>query len=319
MKRVKTGVFLRVTGWILIGSTSAAALSPGLEAAAAEPLDAARVVVQTLAQTDEADVLLFPARVRSAVQTKIFAETESVVRLVPVHVGQSISKRDRVMTLQHTDPVYEYAPVKITSPVAGIVSSIEVTEGTNVTKGQWLATVTDPSKLKVSIEIPAQDLAKIRAGMTGEFRATAGAEAYRVAVVGVSPLVDPKTGTAPADLAFRAENGKAASPSAPVMPGTLGQVTLKANLHPAILIPEDAIVYRDGKAMVRKLEGEKMKLTPVEVGDRRRGSIEVKKGVAAGDRVITRSSRFVSDGEVVKIEDDRSAADASARAGKAKS
>jgi multidrug efflux pump subunit AcrA (membrane-fusion protein) len=92
--------------------------------------ETARVVVQTLATTEESDVLLFPARIQSSVQTKIFAESEGVVRLIPVHVGQAVSKRDRVMTLQHTDPVYEYAPVKITSPVGGIVSSVEVTEGT---------------------------------------------------------------------------------------------------------------------------------------------------------------------------------------------
>jgi multidrug efflux pump subunit AcrA (membrane-fusion protein) len=265
--------------------------------------ETARVVVQTLATTEESDVLLFPARIQSSVQTKIFAESEGVVRLIPVHVGQAVSKRDRVMTLQHTDPVYEYAPVKITSPVGGIVSSVEVTEGTNVTKGEWLATVTDPSRLKVLIEVPAQDLAQIRRGMIGEFRASAGSSPRAVDVVGVSPLVDAKTGTAPADLAFKKD--KTTDVSAAIMPGTLGQVTLRANIHPAMLVSEDAIVYRDGKAMVRKLDGDKMKLTAVEVGDRRRGNVEVKKGLAPGDRVITRSSRFVSDGEVVKIEDEK--------------
>ena len=267
-----------------------------------DSLDTARVVVQTLATTEEADVLLFPARIQSAVQTKILAESEGVVRLIPVHVGQTISKRDRVMTLKHTDPVYQYAPVKVTSPVAGVVSSVEVTEGTGVTKGQWLATVTDPSRLKIAIEIPAQDLAKVRPGMVGEFRSAPGAEAKEVAVVGVSPLVDAKTGTAPADLKFVTKKVEGASP---VPPGTLGQVVLRANLHPAVLISEDAVIYRDGKTMLRKLEGDRMKLVAVELGDRRRGSVEVKKGVAAGDRVITRASRFVSDGETVKVEDEK--------------
>ncbi len=287
----------------LIGAIGLAGSFPAF----ADLNDTPRVVVQTLATTDEADVLLFPARVQSAVQTKIFAESEGVISLVPVHVGQVITKRDRVMTLTHTDPVYQYAPVKIISPVGGTVSSLEVTEGTNVTKGQWLATVTDPSRLKVMIEIPAQDLPKIHAGMSGEFRASAGATPQTVNVIGVSPLVDPKTGTAPADLAFpKAKKGELSTANLSVMPGTLGQVVLKANLHPAILIPEDAIIYRDGKAMIRKLDGEKMKLVAIEIGDRRRGNVEVKKGVAAGDRVITRSSRFVSDGEAVKIEEEKS-------------
>ncbi|MBS1960848.1 MAG: HlyD family efflux transporter periplasmic adaptor subunit [Bdellovibrionales bacterium] len=296
------------------------ALAPSF--AQADPLDTAHVVVRKLETTEESDELLFPARVQSAVQTKIFAESEGVVRLVPVHVGQAISKRDRVMTVQHTDPVYQYAPVKITSPVGGIVSSLEVTEGTNVTKGQWLATVTDPARLKIQIEIPAQDLPKILTGMTGEFRASAEAAPRTVRVLGVSPLVDAKTGTAPADLAFaEAKRAKGAKPSGEplaVLPGTLGQVVLKANLHPALLVPEDALVYRDGKTMVRKLEGDKMKLTAVEIGDRRRGSVEVKKGVSAGDRVITRSSRFVSDGEAVKIDEEKTADEGAANAAKAK-
>jgi multidrug efflux pump subunit AcrA (membrane-fusion protein) len=276
-------------------------LAPAL--AQADALDTARVVVQTLATTEEADVLLFPARIESAVQTKIFAETESVVRKIPVHVGQEISKRDRLMTLQHTDPVYRYAPVKITSPIRGIVSALEVTEGANVTRGQWLATVTDPKRLKIEIEVPAQDLAKIHPGMVGEFRSTPGAEPRGVDVVGVSPLVDSKTGTAPADLTFK--KSVAGGSTVAVRPGTLGQVTLKANFHSALLVPEDAIVYRDGQTMVRKLDGEKMKLTAIEIGDRRRGRVEIKKGLLPGDRVITRSSRFVSDGEVVKVENEK--------------
>jgi multidrug efflux pump subunit AcrA (membrane-fusion protein) len=297
---------MRTFGRLWIGSGIAVMSAAGFVAPSVsygDSTETARVVVQTLATTEESDVLLFPARIQSSVQTKIFAESEGVVRLIPVHVGQAVSKRDRVMTLQHTDPVYEYAPVKITSPVGGIVSSVEVTEGTNVTKGEWLATVTDPSRLKVLIEVPAQDLAQIRRGMIGEFRASAGSSPRAVDVVGVSPLVDAKTGTAPADLAFKKD--KTTDVSAAIMPGTLGQVTLRANIHPAMLVSEDAIVYRDGKAMVRKLDGDKMKLTAVEVGDRRRGNVEVKKGLAPGDRVITRSSRFVSDGEVVKIEDEK--------------
>jgi multidrug efflux pump subunit AcrA (membrane-fusion protein) len=259
--------------------------------AATEP---AKVRTQVLKKIEDSNLLLFPARAYSRVETNLYAEYEGIVQTLPLNVGQKVSKNGTLMMIQNTDPVYQYAPVRIYSPVGGVVSAMEVKQGTHVTKGELLATVTDPSKLRVTIEIPAQDLPYIQAGKLGDFKSANSSNVAPVKVLGVSPLVDPKTGTSTADLEILKGNT--------IPAGMVGQVSIKTDVHQAILISEDALTYRDGKPMLRTLINGKMKLAPVELGMSRRGNVEIKSGAEEGQTVILRSSRFVSEGETVAIE-----------------
>lgn len=291
--------------WVRVVGAVSVALFYALPAPAAidpnaAPVDHAKVLVKAIALGEESDVLTFPARASSLVQTKIYSESDGVVRSLPVNVGSRITKRSEILVIRHTDPVYQYAPVRVTSPVSGIVSSLEVTEGTQVTRGQILATVTDPLKLRISVEVPAQDLSSLPAGLVGEFKASSLREPIKVRVLGVSPFVDAKTGTASAELTILDAVEKSG-----IMPGMLGQVSLKTNIHSAISIPEDAIIYREGKTLVRLLVDGKVKLSPVDVGARRRGNVEVLKGMKDKDALILRASRFVTEGETVEIETDK--------------
>jgi RND family efflux transporter MFP subunit len=241
------------------------------------------------------DTLLFPARVFSRVQTNLYAESEGVIRSLPVNVGGRIKANGTLAVIQNTDPVYHYAPVRIFTPVGGVVSALEVRLGTHVTKSQLLGTVTDPSKLRLAIEVPAQDLASIHAGMLGEFRSPTLLKNPEVKVIGLSPMVDPKTGTASAELELTKGETLPA--------GTVGQISLKANAHSAITIPEDAIQYREGKPIVRVLADKIVRNRDIELGVSRRGNVEIKAGLKPGESIVLRASRYVSDGETVVVEE----------------
>jgi len=262
-----------------------------LRADAAE--DPATVQIQTIKKEEASDLLIFPARTYSRVQTNLYAEYEGNVQTLPPNVGQKVERHGLLMTIQNTDPVYQYAPVKVLSPVSGVVSAMDVKQGTHVTKGQLLGSITDPSKLRVTIEVPAQDLNSIQAGEKGEFKA-ANFQSLPVKVLGVSPLIDPKTGTSTADLEIIQTS---------VLPaGLVGQVMIKSGTRQAMMIAEDSVIYRDSKPMLRLLIDHKMKLAPVELGRSNRGMIEIKSGIEAGQIVIMRTSRYLSEGEIPIVE-----------------
>jgi multidrug efflux pump subunit AcrA (membrane-fusion protein) len=261
------------------------------------------VVVRELKPAEISELLSYPARAVARVNTTVLAEADGVVKQIHTPLGRRVAARQKILTLMHTDPVYQFAPVVVTSPVAGVVSAVDVTEGSQVTRGQRLATVMDPRQVQLIVEIPATDLAAVAPGLAGQFHANGMATEVPVRVRGVSPVVDPATGTATAELELTAAPAGSGAPTGTVVPGVLGQVRFKAQVHQGFSVPDHALVYRGQDTLVRLLEGDnaggKVKEVVVTVGQKRGGLVEILRGVRAGDRLIERASRFVANGEAV--------------------
>jgi multidrug efflux pump subunit AcrA (membrane-fusion protein) len=283
------------------------ALSGGLARAAVEKKPA-QVFVDQARRQELADAYVYPARAVPLVNSVLAAEVDGVVSRIDAPLGARVRRGQRVLTLRHTDPVYRYAPVAVTAPVGGIVSGVEVSEGTQVTRGQRLASVTDPARLRLVVEVPAPDLAAIHAGLVGEFRVTGG-EPRPVRVRGVSPFVDPASGTASAELELLplpkpVAGGPGAAAKVPPLPapGQIGQASFRANSRQGVQITEDAVFYRGNDTFLRVIDAaRKVRFRPVKLGSRSRGQVEVLAGLGDGEDFVVRASRFVPEGETVEI------------------
>jgi len=259
------------------------------------------VFTQVLKQVELFDQLSYPARVVSKVNTTVLSEADGVVSRIFAPLGKTIRRNERVLQITHTDPVYQYAPVALTSPVSGVVSSVEVTEGTQVTRGQRLATITDPAQVRLVAEVPSPDLPFVSPGTLGEFRLDPQAAALPVRVTGVSPFVDPATGTATCELEL--EHSPKNPADLPLRPGQVGQIAFKAGAHSGIRVPDYSIVYKGAGTFVRLLDGGKAHQVAVALGHKQRGLVEIVGGVKEKDVLIERASRFVADGEAVSVQD----------------
>jgi multidrug efflux pump subunit AcrA (membrane-fusion protein) len=256
------------------------------------------VTIQTAKMSDLFEKLSYPARVESKVNASIFSESEGVVTKILTPLGTSIHRNGKVVVIKHTDPVYQYAPVVLTSPVDGVVSQVAVTEGSAVTKGQLIASVTNPKLVRTIIEVAAGDLPLISKGLTGQLSLNNREnQVFDVRVIGVSPFVDPVTGSATCELEI-IQGSKPIS----ISPGVVGQVNLKVNFHKGFVLPDYAIVYKGNDTFVRVVENGAARKIPVTVGKKERGQVEIIKGLKSGDVVIERSSGFVGDGEKVQVQ-----------------
>lgn len=254
------------------------------------------VLVQPARRSDLFEVLTYPARVAPKINANVLAESEGVVAQIRTPLGTRVARGKPLLVLKHTDPVYQYAPVVITAPVSGVVSAVEVTEGTLVTKGQRLATVTDPSRVRITVEVAAVDLSKISAGLESELKVPGQTLAVKVRVQGVSPYVDPATGTALCELAVL--------PGEPALaPGIVGQVNFKVNQHLGFTLPEHAIVYKGLETFVRIVDKGKAKYLSVKLGAKSRGNVEVATGLNEGMTVIERANGYVGEGEAVTVQE----------------
>lgn len=263
-----------------------------------EPEKKPLVFVNTIQNTEIFDVLTYPARITAKINASILSESDGVVKKILTPLGRPVRRNQKIMILSNTDPIYNYAPFTVRSSVTGVVSKIAVTEGSRVIKGQQLAQITDPSQIRVEVEVAVSDLSSIKAGLEGMLSISSREEYFPLKVLGVSPYVDPATGTATAELSLVKKDKK--TPALP--PGLVGKVTFKAREHKGVQIPEHAIYYKGRDPIVHVVDKGKVKYTPVTLGQTRQGFVEILKGINKDTMIVVRSNKFVADGEEVDIQ-----------------
>ena len=186
------------------------------------------------------DTLSYPAQILPKIEASVLAESQGSVEKIFVTLGKQVKKGETLLAVKQVDPAYNYVPMKITSPINGIVTQILTTEGNVVGKAQVLVKITDPSVYKIKIEITSSDLVGLRAGMTGTLYVSGGKLTFPVRIVGMAPVLDFYTGTSPAELELipsKENKGK-------MLPmGEIGQVVFQTNMHSGFEISADAINY----------------------------------------------------------------------------
>ncbi|MBF0207809.1 MAG: HlyD family efflux transporter periplasmic adaptor subunit, partial [Oligoflexia bacterium] len=214
----------------------------------------ATVFTEKVAFTEIHDHLVYPAKVVPKVISNINADIDGVVDSILKKLGDKVSSGEAVSVLKHTDPLYQYAKLKVFSPIKGLVSAVHVSEGQQVNRGQKLLEVTDPQKIKIIVEIPSFDLVHIRNQKRAEIKSIDikssdnengsdsgkdGSKEIYADVIGLSPNLDPVTQTASCELESKQY----------LFPHSLIQVIFEMNKRKSIMIPEEAIFYKNRTPM----------------------------------------------------------------------
>jgi len=84
-------------------------------------------------------------------------------------------------------------------------------------------------------------------------------------------------------------------------PGMYGQMKLSIAAHGAgLVVPDDALIFRDGKSYVPVVREDKLRLIPVTLGDDDGVHIQVSGDITANDLVALSVGQAVEDGEIVR-------------------
>lgn len=259
------------------------------------PANKTVVITEELKSQRIYDEVTYPARVSARSEAALLSEIDGLVESIAAPLGKKIAANTVVMKIKHTDPVYRFQTYTLRSPIEGVVSQLPISVGSRVVKGQLVASLIDPSRPRIMLEVPGTDLPDFAKDLVGQF--SAGTAVLPVVVKGVSPQVDPATGTASVELAFAGE----ATQKLPV-PGLMGKVIFRLSDHEGVQVPESALLYRNEKTLIRVVEDNKIRIVPVTTGKMRRGLIEITDGLGAGTHVVLRSSAYVIDGEEVQVQ-----------------
>ena len=171
-----------------------------------------------------------------------------------------------------------------------------ISVGEYVQPGQPIVTLDDTDPLKGDFRVPEAYSNSLRVGQTVQLRVDA---APGRVFSGQVYAIDPKVDAAGRNLMVRA---RVPNSDRSLRPGMFIQVRLVIEEKPnALMIPEQAIISRGGGQIVYKVVDGKVEEAAVTVGLRRRGQVEITKGLSPGDTVITAGQIKVRPGSPVKL------------------
>ena len=197
---------------------------------------------------------------------------------------------DQIRLVESSGTVH--ARLVVTSPADGIVAELGTREGMTVTSGALLFRINGLDTVWVNAELPESQVSLVRPGNAVEARAPA---LPGIVFSGRISALLPEINAATRTLKARVE---LANPGRRLVPGMFATINFTpATRREALLVPTEAVI-QTGKRSVVIVAQDDGRFAPVnvETGIEAGGRTEIRKGLAAGQKVVV-SGQFLIDSE----------------------
>ncbi len=184
---------------------------------------------------------------------------------------------------------------KLYASFSGYIGSDNLSVGDYVSAGQKLATIVDKDHLKIVYTLAEKYASQSKLGQT----VTVNFSNNRTAsgeVTFIAPIIDSDTGTITLHANIK-------NPNITLTPGEYVSVTQTIGQKQSLVVPEESIVASLQGYHVFTLVNNKAQSTTVSIGSNNFGSVEITKGLKAGDIVIVKGIQNIKDGQTVKVDD----------------
>jgi membrane fusion protein (multidrug efflux system) len=186
----------------------------------------------------------------------------------------------------------------IRAPFAGVVGLSDIAPGALINPGAPIVTLDAIDTIRVDFQVPDAELASVHEGQA----ITASVDAYpgeKIAgrIAKLDTRIDEKTRA----LTARAEFP---NPSRRLKPGMMMRVAVARGQRQALSAPESALAVQGDSAFVYVVMQKDGKMVadqrPVVTGARQDGFVELKDGVAVGDRIIADGLNKIQAGQSIR-------------------
>ena len=181
--------------------------------------------------------------------------------------------------------------ITLTAPIGGVVAELMAREGTTVMPGATLFRLNGLSTVWANAEIPESQAGLLRPGATVEARSPAlPGTVFKGKVQAILPEVSPSTRTLKARVEL-------ANPGSQLAPGMFVSVALGARTEQGLMVPTEAVIQTGKRTVVMLAEADgRFRPVDVDIGIEAGGQTEIKRGLAAGQKVVV-SGQFLVDSE----------------------
>lgn len=182
---------------------------------------------------------------------------------------------------------------RVLAPDNGQISARSATVGAVTQPGQELFRLIRGGRLEWRAEVPAAELARIRAGMAARITPVGG-PAVPGRVRRVAPTVDANTRNGLVYVDLPAPGDARA--------GMFARGEFELGQAKGLTLPQSAVVLRDGFSYVFRLtDASRVSMVKVATGRRVGDRIEILSGIDADVRVVANGGGFLSDGDTVRV------------------
>ena len=181
--------------------------------------------------------------------------------------------------------------ITITSPISGVIQTLDARAGVTLAMGQTLAQVTGLSTVWLNAAVPEAQASAVRIGQSATASLTAfPGETFGGRIIAILPTTQADSRT----LTVRIE---LTNPSGRLRPGMYAQVALGGDTRAGLLVPSEAVIRTGTRNIVMLAKGDG-RYHPAEVRTGREGGgqTEILEGLAVGEKVVA-SGQFLLDSE----------------------
>jgi membrane fusion protein, multidrug efflux system len=193
----------------------------------------------------------------------------------------------------------------VRAPFAGTVAKRHVQPGEKVSLDSSIVTLVDLRQMVLEAAVPAGDIPAVSIGQRARFRVGGfGAREFDGEVQRINPIT--ADGSRAITIYIAVPN-----PNQALKGGMFAQGALTLdNVAPVLAVPQRAVHEEAGAAFVYTLRDEKIARTAVKIGPAAPGGsfVEVRDGLAAGDRVIVTEITAEQVGQRVIVRSDSGSA-----------
>ena len=262
------------------------------DAVQADLAQARAVVAEASASAQEATANA--DRVRALLNTGVFSGQQSSQYLTAEQTAKArVESAKAVMAAQ----LLRLKNTEVRASDSGIISTRLATVGAVVGAGSELFKLIRQGRLEWRAEVGASELYRLPVGAAVSVAAASGSPVTgRVRTV--APTVDPQTRSGLVYVDLPSEPSKQAGLKA----GMFASGEFELGSSPALTVPQQAVVVRDGFSYVFRLNADqRVSQLKVQTGRRVGERVELLDGVGAESSLVASGAGFLNDGDLVKV------------------
>ncbi|MGI5901493.1 MAG: efflux RND transporter periplasmic adaptor subunit [Desulfitobacteriia bacterium] len=222
-------------------------------------------------------------------------ELEQAEMLASENVLKSAQAQFAQAEAQYRAAVKAYQDLDIKSPIAGVVTALNLKVGDMATNAAPVATVVDLNNVFVSVSVSEKVINQIQKGQKVLVEVDSVNQTIEAKIDSLSPAADQRTGKY--ELKIKINNSEKV-----LKPGMFAKVFIAtATKQDTLVVPAEAVVFQNGKNVVFVVENNKAREREVTLGLENGRQIEILEGLQAGDVIVIKGMNFVSDGAEIKI------------------
>jgi len=193
----------------------------------------------------------------------------------------------------------QLADTKIVSPITGTVTKRSMNLGEMASPGKAIFIVECLNVLELKADVSSLMLGRLKVGMPVRVDVDGIDDTIHAKIDEISPRVDKKLRTVEVTLGLDNKDRT-------LRPGLFARVgIILEERSDVVAIPKDVLIRRDGEVYVFRLNGDLAERTPVTVGIRHGGVVEIKQGLNEGDVIVAAGQNNLQGGEKVNIREER--------------